>query len=169
MEFISCRITYQANDNPKCMIMINDTTVHKFIAVNKKGEECFQFEVPPGPFVLKIVHYDKNMKTDLTKYIEIKTMQFNGIDFKDKIWDTTQIAEVPSWQNAGDYEWRGNLYLGHNGYLEYKLRSPVLDFLLECHTKGAKVSSNMGSYDMELLYEMKDYFSRIVKEQDEKS
>ena len=49
------------------------------------------------------------------------------------------------------------------------MHSPVMNFLLEYHTKGTKVSSNMGSYDMELLYEMKEYFSEIVKEQDEKN
>ena len=53
--------------------------------------------------------------------------------------------------------------------IEYKMESPVIDFLLEYHTKGAKVSSNMGSYDMDLLYEMKEYFAKIVNEQDKKN
>jgi len=109
------------------------------------------------------------MKRDLNKFIEIKKIYFNDIDLKNMLWDTEQVPQLPEWQKMEDYKWESNLYLGHNGYIEYKMHSPILDFLLEYHTKGAKVSSNMGSYNMELLYEMKEYFSTIVKEQDEKS
>jgi hypothetical protein len=85
------------------------------------------------------------------------------------LWETIQVPVIPSWQDKNEFKWESNLYLGHNGYIEYNMRSPILDFLLEYHTYGAKVSSNMGSYNMDLLYDMKEYFSKIVKEQDEKS
>ena len=82
------------------------------------------------------------------------------------IWKTTQVAELPKWQNKEDFQWESNLYLGHNGYIEYTIESPVIEFLLSYHTAGAKVSNNMESCDMRLLYEMKEYFSKIVYEQD---
>lgn len=168
MEKVICQIGYESNDNPKCRIIIGNIKVHEFVGATGKGEEQFEFEVSPGPFNFKIEHYGKNMKTDVSKYIEIKTLHFNYVDLKNKIWETTQVADVPGWQNTSDFKWQGNLYLGHNGYIEYSMCSPVINFLLEYHTKGAKTSSNMESYDMELLYEMKDYFSKIVKEQDGK-
>jgi hypothetical protein len=163
-EKVSCSITYEAKDNPKCKILVNGKAVHDF--VGSTGEEDFLFEIDKGPFDFKIVHYGKDMKNDTEKFIELKAIYFNDIDFKNKIWETTQVAEIPAWQRQSDFKWDANLYLGHNGYIEYKMESPVIDFLLEYHTKGAKVSSNMGSYDMDLLYEMKEYFSNLVKEQD---
>ena len=79
------------------------------------------------------------------------------------------MPDLPKWQKKEDFKWQSNLHLGHNGYIEYKIESPIVDFFKQYHTKGAKVSSNMGSYDMKLLYEMKDYFSKIVEDQDAKS
>jgi hypothetical protein len=165
-ESILCTLEYKANDNPKCKILVDNVVVHSFVA--KDTVENFYFHVPKGKFNLKVLHYGKNMKTDVDRFIEIEKIFLNDIDLKNMIWETTQIAELPKWQNSKDFEWRSNLYLGHNAYIEYNLESPIIDFLLEYHTKGTKVSSNMDSYDMDLLYEMKDYFSKIVKEQDEK-
>ena len=82
------------------------------------------------------------------------------------IWETKQVAEIPTWQNAKDYTWEANLYFGHNGYVEYNLESPIMDFLLHYHSPDRKVSSNMGSYDMKLLEDMKEYFSKLVEEQE---
>tara|TARA_R110001592_G_scaffold35490_1_gene120690 strand:+ start:460 stop:978 length:519 start_codon:yes stop_codon:yes gene_type:complete len=167
IEKVFCVIKYEANDNPKCKILVDEKIIHDFIASG--DEENFSFEVKEGPFKFRILQYNKNMKTDTKKFIEVKAIYFNDIDFKNKIWETTQVAELPHWQSKEDFKWDANLYLGHNGYIEYKMQSPVIDFLLEYHTKGAKVSSNMGSYNMDLLYEMKEYFGKIVKAQDEKS
>ena len=167
IEKVFCVIKYEANDNPKCKILVDEKIIHDFIASG--DEENFSFEVKEGPFKFRILQYNKNMKTDTKKFIEVKAIYFNDIDFKNKIWETTQVAELPHWQSKEDFKWDANLYLGHNGYIEYKMQSPVIDFLLEYHTKGAKVSSNMGSYNMDLLYEMKEYFFKFVKAQDEKS
>jgi hypothetical protein len=167
IEKVFCRLKYKANDNPKCKVFVDGQVVHDFIGSN--NEENFSFEVKEGPFEFRILHYGKDMKLDIGKFIEVEAIYFNDIDFKNKIWETTQVTELPSWQNKEDFVWDANLYLGHNGYIEYRMHSPVINFLLEYHNKGTKVSSNMGSYDMELLYEMKEYFSEIVKEQDEKN
>jgi len=163
-EKVFCTLKYTADDRPKCRVLVNGKAVHEFIGTQE--EENFTFEVDHGPFTFRILHYGKNMKVETDKSIEIKSIYFNDIDFKNMIWDTTQVAELPKWQNAEDFEWKANLFLGHNGYIEYNMKSPVINYLLEYHTKGAKVSSNMGSYDMKLLYEMKEYFSKIVKEQE---
>ena len=165
-EKIDCRIDYEAKDNPKCRIIVNGRSVHNFVA--EGHVENFSFEVPKGPFDFRILHYDKDIKREVDKFIEIKKMYFNNVDIKNMLWHTEQVPDLPKWQKKDDYKWESNLYFGHNGYVEYKMHSPILDFLLEYHTKGAKVSSNMESYNLDLLYEMKDYFSKIVKEQDEK-
>jgi hypothetical protein len=166
-EKINCRIDYEAKDNPKCRIIVNGRAVHDFVADG--NTETFCFEVANGPFDFRVLHHGKDMKREINKFVEIKKIYFNDIDFKNMLWHTVQEPDLPKWQNKDDYKWEANLYFGHNGYIEYKMHSPILDFLLEYHTKGAKVSSNMGSYNMELLNEMKQYFSKIVKEQDEKS
>jgi len=165
-ETITCRIDYYSKQSPNCKILVNGKIVHDFVCVD--GQELFSFTVANGPFTFRIEHYGKDMKKDVDKFIEIKKIYFNDIDFKNMIWQTEQVPLLPKWQNKRDYKWKSNLYFGHNGHLEYKMRSPVLDFLLEYHTKGSGVSSNMESYNMQLLYEMKEYFSKIVKEQDGK-
>ena len=164
-EKVFCTLKYEANDNPQCRILVDGKVVHDFKA--RTDEENFSFDVNEGPFEFRILQYNKNMRKDTKKFIEVKAIYFNDISFKNKIWETTQVASLPSWQNKEDFKWDANLYLGHNGYIEYKMQSPVIDFLLAYHTTGAKVSSNMGSYNMELLQEMKEYFSKIVKEQDD--
>ena len=163
-EKIFCTLEYDAKDNPTCKVLVNDKIVHEFIG--DKKEVSFSFEVLSGPFNLKILHHGKNMKREINKFIEIKKIFLNDVDLKNMIWDTVQVPELPEWQDSKDFDWRSNLYLGHNGYIDYKLKSPIIDFLLEYHTYGVKTSSNMNSYDMNLLYEMKDYFSKIVSEQE---
>jgi hypothetical protein len=166
-ENISCTIDYESKNDPKCKILVNGMVVHDFVASEQQTK--FYFTVANGPFTFRILHYGKDMKKDVSKFVEIKKIYFNDIDLKNMMWETEQVPELPRWQDKDDYNWKSNLYFGHNGYIEYNLNSPIVDHLLEFHTKGAKVSSNMGSYNMELLYEMKDYFDKIVKEQDEKS
>ena len=162
-EKIYCRIDYVSSHDPKCRISVNGETIHEFIANGKT--ETVRFEVSTGFFDLRIQHFGKDMKRDHEKFIEIKKIYFNDIDIKNMLWDTTQVPELPKWQSPDDFEWKSNLYLGHNGYVEYKMKSPVVDYLLEYHTKDVEVN-NIGSYNMDLLREMKEFFSKIVNEQE---
>jgi hypothetical protein len=166
-EKINCRIDYEAFGNPKCRVLIDGKAVHDFVGDNMS--ENFDFYVGNGTFKFRILHYGKDIRRERKKFIEVKKIYFNDVDIKNMLWETIQVPVIPSWQDKNEFKWESNLYLGHNGYIEYNMRSPILDFLLEYHTYGAKVSSNMGSYNMDLLYDMKEYFSKIVKEQDEKS
>ena len=166
-EKINCTIDYESYGNPKCKVLVNGKVVHDFLGDNVS--ESFNFYVDNGIFKFRILHYGKDMKRESKKFLEVKKICFNDIDLKNMLWETTQVPEIPAWQRQSDFKWDANLYLGHNGYIEYDMQSPIVNFLLEYHTKGAKVSSNMGSYDMDLLYEMKEYFGKNVREQDEKS
>jgi len=166
VEKITCKIFFESKHNPTCKVVVNGKTVHDFTATS--DHVSFDLQVEEGPIIFRFIHYGKDMKKQVDKFIELKKIYFNDFDLKNLIWETTQVPDLPAWQNSEDFEWKSNLYFGHNGYVEYKFWSPVLDYLWKHHTKGAKVSSNMGSYNMELLYEMKEYFSKIVKEQDEK-
>ena len=133
-EKINCRIDYDAKDNPNIRIVVNGKAVHDFIA--DKDKETFSFEVANGPFDFRILHYGKDMKREVEKFVEIKKIYFNDIDFKNMLWHTEQVPELPKWQSKDDYKWEANLYFGHNGYIEYKMQSPILDFLLEYHSYG---------------------------------
>lgn len=145
---------------------MNDKTVHEFIGNNKT--EKFTFEASTGAFDFRIQHFGKDMKKEQEKFIEIKKIYFNDIDIKNMLWETTQIPELPKWQSPDDFEWKSNLYLGHNAHIDYKMRSPVVDYLLDYHTKDVGVD-NVGSYNMDLLLEMKEFFSKIVDEQENKN
>lgn len=167
MEKIFCRINYQSNRTkpfPKCKILINDKKIHDFVA--DKTHEEFVFEIPEGPFRFTIEHYDKNMKHETEKFIEILKIYFNDIDIKSMIWNTTQIAELPNWQKKEDFEWKSNLYLGHNATISYNLKSPIIKFLLDYHQPEIKTSSGMTSNNSKFLKEMKNYFIKIVEEQE---
>jgi len=163
-ENITCCVQYTAQSDPTCKTLVNGEVVSNFVADNTQHQ--FEFTVTEGRFSLRLEHFGKDMKRETEKFVEFKKILLNGIDVKQKIWETTQVAEVPEWQNKDDFEWESNLYLGHNAYVEYIFESPILDFLHAYHTKGAKVSSNMESYDLDLLSEMKEYFTEIVRRQD---
>lgn len=160
MEHILCRIEYKSKDNPKVKIHVNDKIVHTFVA--DKNYEKFEFCTREKKIVFKIEHYDKNMKREIDKHIEIKKIYFNDIDIKNMIWETIQKAEVPSWQNKNDFVWKSNLFLGHNASISYNLQSPIIEFLLNYHQPNKKLTQDISSNDDNLLYEMKDYFQSIV-------
>lgn len=163
MEHIHCRIEYICKDNPKVKILIDNKETHSF--VGNKGNTEFTFSIDKKDFIFTIEHFGKNMKKDLEKFIEIKKIYFNDIDIKNMIWETTQIAELPKWQKSKDFKWKSNLYLGHNAKIEYKLQSPIIEFLLNYHQPIIKTSHGMASNNVNFLNEMKEYFEDKVKEQ----
>ena len=96
-EKINCRIDYEAKHNPKCRIVVNGRSVHDFVADGTT--ESFNFEVANGPFDFRILHYGKDMKREVDKFVEIKKIYFNDIDFKNMLWHTEQVPDLPKWQN----------------------------------------------------------------------
>ena len=81
------------------------------------------------------------------------------------IWLTTQIAEIPTWQNKNDFNWQGNLYLGHNARLTYKFKSPIIEYLFDYHQPHIKNKENIATSDnLKLISEMKSYFEVKIKE-----
>lgn len=163
MEHIHCRLEYTAKDDPKVRISVNDSVVHEFIGGNTHEE--FEFVARDKNLIFKIEHYDKDMKKEINKYIEIKKIYFNDVDIKDMIWETTQQADIPSWQNKSDFVWQSNLYLGHNASISYNLESPIMEFLLDYHQPDKKTTVGMSSDNNNLLHEMKEYFQQIVDQQ----
>lgn len=162
-ERILCRIEYIAQENPKCKVLVGNKTIKKFTADNESLE--FYFSITQGPFDFTIEHYGKNMKRQPNKFIEIRKLFFNDIDIKNMIWDTVQVPTMPAWQNYNDYKWEGNLFLGHNASITYKLESPIIDFLFNYHQPSTKVSAGMTSKNTKFMDEMKTYFNKIVQEQ----
>lgn len=163
MEHILCRIEYISKFNPTCNILINNKIVNTFTGNNNYYE--FEFSVPAGNFDFTIQHFGKNMIREPEKFIEIKKIFFNDIDIKNMIWDTTQIAKLPAWQKQSDFKWDSNLFLGHNGTISYKLKSPIIDFLLNYHQPVLKTSHGMSSDDNNFLKIMKEYFEKKIEEE----
>ena len=163
MEHIHCRIEYVAKENPTCNILINDKEEYMFIGNSDSVE--FEFKVLLGDFKFTIEHFGKNMKKEPNKSIEIKKIYLNDIDLKSMIWNTVQVPDLPSWQNYNDYNWKGNLFLGHNSTISYKLKSPIIEFLFGYHQPSTKVSQGMTSQNNEFMNKMKEYFLKIVEEQ----
>jgi hypothetical protein len=161
MEHIHCRIEYIAEGKPTCNILINQEKQFTFTGDSNFYE--FTFKVNPGDFIFTIEHFGKNMKKQANRFIEIKKIFLNDIDIKGMIWETVQMPELPSWQNYNDFNWQGNLYLGHNATISYKFHSPIIDFLFGYHQPTTKVSQGMSSENSSFMLEMKNYFLDIVE------
>ena len=161
MEHIHCRLEYNSSGKPNIKIKVNDRVIKKFVAVDDHIE--FEFVSFDKKIIFKIQMTGKDEK-DVSKYFELKKIFFNDIDIKNMIWNTTQVPVV-SESVFQKYKWHGNLFLGHNGYIEYNFESPIMDFLFDYHQPLTKVSSGMETNDTNLLNEMKLYFEDLVKDQ----
>ena len=82
-EKVFCTLKYEANDNPKCRILVDGKVVHDFKA--RTDEENFSFDVNEGPFEFRILQYNKNMKKDTKKFIEVKAIYFKQMIYHLKI------------------------------------------------------------------------------------
>ena len=167
MERILSRIEYVANENPTCNILINGKKQGEF-AGNSDYFEC-EFDVNTKNFTFTIEHFGKDIKRQPNRFIEIKKIYFNDIDIKSMIWDTVQIPILPKWQNHNDFNWKGNLYLGHNGSISYDLQSPIVNFLFDYHQPSSKKQQETLAKSNEYLKEIKNYFLDVVKKQDAKN
>jgi len=163
MERIQTRIEYTALEHPTCRVLINNRLVHNFVGDDTAVE--FDFEVDSGDFTFTLEHHGKDMKKQAKKFIEIKKIYFNDIDIKNMIWETVQKPKMPHWQNYKDYKWESNLFLGHNSTIDYKLSSPIVNFLFDYHQPSTKVSAGMTSQNTSFMAEMKEYFTKKVQEQ----
>ena len=161
MEHIHCRIEYKSNRNPNIKIKVNDRVIKKFVADNNYIE--FEFLSTQDDIELIIMMTGKE-EQEIEKYFELKKLFFNDIDIKNMIWDTVQVPNT-SEEVKRLYNWKSNLYLGHNGYLKYNFKSPIIDFLLKYHQPEIKTSQGMETNDQKMLIEMKNYFQKIVDTQ----
>ena len=160
MEHIHCRLEYEADGDPNMKIKVNDRLIKKFKA---KGDHTeFSFVSSYKKIYLKIEMTGKNER-EVSKYFELKKIFLNDIDIKNMIWNTTQVPNV-SEKIKKKYKWEGNLYIGHNGYIEYTFESPIIEFLFNYHQPKNKVSSGMETKDKNLLQDMKKYFEKIVND-----
>ena len=167
MERILSRIEYVANENPTCNILINGKKQCEFTGNSDYFE--FPFQVDTKNFTFTIEHFGKDIKREPDKFIEIKKIYFNDIDIKNMVWDTVQIPKLPKWQNYNDFNWKGNLYLGHNGSISYNLQSPIVGFLFDYHQPSSKTQQKTLVKSNEYLKEIKNYFLDIVKNQNAKN
>lgn len=145
---------YSANGWALARAVFNGTTVANFEANNNTLE--FNI-VPTNEFScsLKIEHYGKNYITD-NKFIEITKMYINNIDLEHVLWQGVQVATLPPWDD-GDPVMPGNLYLGHNGYIEWTFENPLLKDLQSRLNKGVQqIVGQETTY--EILEQMKSKF-----------
>jgi len=164
MERIHCNIEYNSSEDqgyPLCEVLYNNSVIKKFVADSNNIE--FWFDSKNDFFKFTIRHYGKDMKKHTKRFIEIKKIYFNDVDIKNLIWKTTQQPILPSWQNYKDYNWESNLYMGHNGDLNWNFKSPIMKFLLDYHQSNRKVDHGLQQNNVNLLDEMINYFEKIIK------
>lgn len=156
---ITFRISIQANAYNEsgwalARIIFNDKTVANFEAKTNFVE----FSVTPdydGYSVLRIEHYGKNYHRD-DKFIEVVGLSVNNINLDQIVWDGVQHAIIPPWDDSPAVM-PGNLYLGHNGYIEWIFENPVLtDIQKRLNKKVSPVTGQETS--VEVLESMKKYF-----------
>jgi len=130
----------------------------KIVANFEANTDSIEFPVVPGNKLtscLRLEHYGKNYITD-KKYIEAKKIYINNIDLEHIVWDGVQVATLPPWDKNNPVM-PGNLYLGHNGYIEWTFKNPLLKDIQHRLNKGVP-QINGQETSRAVLEEMKQYF-----------
>lgn len=96
----------------------DQTTWHGEVQIPSHRDHC-----------LKIWHYGKNyiMDQQPDKFFHLQKLWINGIDLRDHLHLLSQTAFIAPWDRESPPS--HSLYLGHEGYLELKFRSPVTPWI----------------------------------------
>lgn len=146
---------YNNSGWPMCQIDWNGRCVQSFEAnVNNVS-----FTISQDPTlevnVLRFHHYGINHHRD-NKWVEVKRLWVNGVDLESITWEATQFAFIPPWDDQ-DNVMQGNLYLGYNGYIEWKFGNPILSDIQDRLNKGVKQIDKQET-TREVLDQMKNLF-----------
>lgn len=144
------------NGWPLVQIDWNDTVVGRYEANCDVIEFKIVQDVTRETSVLRFHHYGKNYIAE-DKWVEVKKMYINNIDLQHVTWDSVQHAFIPPWDNESSGVLHSNLYLGHNGYVEWQFKNPLL---LDIQKRLGKHVEQIHGQETtrEVLEKVKEYF-----------
>lgn len=160
---ITIKIQYQASEYsesgwPLIRVSYDSKTIANFEANNSTLEFTIKQNINSTTSCLCVEHYGKNYQTD-NKFFEVKKIFVNNIDLEHLLWDGVQYPILAPWEEQclQDVSYPGNLYLGHNGRIEWKFNNPIL---LDIQKRlGRNVTQIQGQETTQaVLDQIKDYF-----------
>lgn len=161
---ITVKIKYRTNEFdeksgwPLIRIIYNKKIKKNFEASGSEIEFNITQSSKLKKSVLKIEHYGKNYHND-DKFFEIEKMWINNIDLEHIIWESRQYPILPPWDENSNtpFFYKGNLFLGHNGYIEWKFKNPIL---IDIKNRLGKTVSRIDGQETtsEVLNSIKNYF-----------
>jgi len=130
-EHIELVINYRSQANngwPIISFYVNDILIDTIHADNDKVN--LSFNAPIGDWKFSAIHWGKNPHNESSpdKFFEITDITINKVNISRIIHRGIQYPQLPPWEKA-QVSWVGNLYMGHNGKIEWNFTSPIYDYL----------------------------------------
>ena len=128
---ISIKIVYKASEYsngwPLIRALFDTKIVANFEAKNNIAEFTVQQNIEQPHSIFCLEHYGKNYHND-NSYFEIQEFYINNINLEHIKWECIQYPLLPPWDlnSRESIEYPGNLYLGHNGKIEWIFQNPIL-------------------------------------------
>ena len=150
LETIKIKLSYtviEGNGYPDMKITLDEKLITSWIAHDDNDIE-FSANLDTGAHVLRIHQLSKNHKTDGFRAFELQKIYVNDADLKHNIHNFVQWPELPRWEKTGKQEqWKDNLHLGHNGYLELNFSTPIQEWFKKIFRWGKPVKGQHSSFD----------------------
>ena len=147
---------------PLVRVLFNDKVVANFeaeSAVNANIEFTVVQDIDLKTNKLVVEHYGKNYYKDM-KFFQVNKIYVNNIDLDKILWDGVQHRLLAPWEDNVESEVKGNMYLGHNGYILWEFENPIL---LDIQRRLGKTVKQISGQDStyKVLNEVKEYFFNI--------
>lgn len=159
---ITVKIHYKHSDYndsgwPLARIFWNEKIISNFEA-NAGSIEFTLHQQQTEISILSFEHYGKNYTRD-NKFIEIEKIYINNIDLDSILWDGIQYPILAPWDkdSTENISYKGNMYLGHNGYILWKFKNPLLIDIQKRLGRTVKQISGQET-TREVLDDIKKYF-----------
>lgn len=146
---------------PLIRIIYDDKIIKNFEADDLEAEFQIEQNLTDEYSTLKIEHYGKNYHSD-KKFFEIEKVWINNIDIEHILWESYQYPILPPWDDKSQEQTfqKGNMFLGHNGYIVWRFKNPIILDLKD--RLGKSVSQIEGQETTwEVLNSVKSYFFNI--------
>jgi hypothetical protein len=163
MENIKLRFDYKSQNKngwPLMMITMDDVVIDRFEANDTNWQALIPVHAH-GEHSLRIWHYGKNYITDQQpdKFFLLEKMWINDVDLKHHLSRLQQTAFIAPWDQEPPPA--HSLYLGHEGYIELRFRSPVMAWIQELFGAAGNDTMHGQKTTREVLQSVKHYFDQL--------
>jgi len=161
MEHIDIDIKIDFALSPKLKILVDNKPIKDFTVTSNLIN--FSTFIDKRKWSLSICHYGKNYITHNEEYVEIKDIKLNSVSIGAMIWETIQYPYDISNKEKSKYQWKGNLYLGHNSTCTWNFTSPTEKMLRKFYKTDNSNTMNSQETTRETLEYMKKKFGITIQ------